>query len=155
MFFSDPVAAFTNIANAIRPGGRLAVLAWRELARNEWLMAVREALAVGRQLPMPPPDAPTPFALADPERVRRILGAAGFDGVGFEPIDEPVDFGSDADDAFGFLRNLGIVEGLTQDLDAADRERPLAALHETVVAHESADGVLFGASVWLITARRP
>ena len=154
MFFGDPVAAFTNIGNAIRPGGRLALLAWRELARNEWLMALREALAVGRQLPMPPPDAPTPFALADPERVRGILDAAGFDGVGFEPIDEPIEFGSDADDALGFMRNIGIVEGLTHDLDAAAREQALDALRETVVAHESADGVLFGSSAWLITAGR-
>ena len=30
--------------------------------------------AVGRKLPEPPPDAPTPFALADPDRVRGILG---------------------------------------------------------------------------------
>jgi SAM-dependent methyltransferase len=154
MFFGDPVAAFTNIGNAIRPGGRLAVLGWRELARNEWLMALREALAVGRQLPMPPPDAPTPFALADPERVRRILDAAGFDGAGFEPIDELIEFGSDADDALGFIRNIGIVEGLTQDLDAAARQQALDALQETVVAHERAEGVLFGSSAWLITATR-
>jgi len=154
MFFDDPVQAFTNIGNAIRPGGRLAVLAWRELARNEWLMALREALAVGRQLPMPPPDAPTPFALADPERVRGILGAAGYDEIGFEPIDEPVEFGSDADDAYAFISNLGIVEGLTQDLDDADRARALDELRKTVVAHERADGVLFGSSGWLITARR-
>ena len=155
MFFGDPAAAFTNIGNAIRAGGRLAVLVWRELARNEWLLAVREALAVGRQLPMPPPDAPTPFAFADPERVRGILGAAGFDDVGFEPIDELIEFGSDANDALGFMRNIGIVEGLTQDLDATARERALDALRETVVAHERADGVLFGSSAWLITARRP
>ena len=154
MFFNDPVAAFTNIGRAIRPGGRLALLAWRELARNEWLMAVREALAVGRQLPMPPPDAPTPFALADPERVRGILGAAGYDDVGFEPIDEPVEFGTDADDAYAFMSRLGIVEGLTQELDDAARQHALDALRATVVAHESADGVLFGASAWLITARR-
>jgi SAM-dependent methyltransferase len=154
MFFKDPVQAFTNIGNAVRPGGRLALLAWRELARNEWLTAVREAVAVGRQLPMPPPDAPTPFALADPERVRGILGAAGYEDVGFEPVDEPIELGSDADDAFAFVSNLGIVEGLTQDLDAAGRERAQDGLRQTVVAHESADGVLFGTSAWLITARR-
>ena len=154
MFFGDPVAAFTNIGSAVRPGGRLALLAWRELARNEWLMALREALAVGRQLPLPPPDAPTPFALADPERVRAILGAAGYEEVGFEPIDEPIEFGSDADDAFAFMRTLGIVEGLTHDLDDAGRADALAELRKTVVAHDSAHGVLFGTSAWLITARR-
>ncbi len=154
MFFSDPVEAFTNIGNAVRPGGRLALLAWRELARNEWLMALREALAVGRQLPVPPPDAPTPFALADPERVRGILGAAGYEEVGFEPIDEPIEFGSDAEDAFTFMQTLGIVEGLTHDLDDAGRARALAELRKTVVAHDSANGVLFGTSAWLITARR-
>ena len=31
MFFGDPVAAFTNIGTALRPGGRLALLVWREL----------------------------------------------------------------------------------------------------------------------------
>ena len=78
MFFSDPVAAFTNIGGGLRRGGTLALLAWRALQENEWLMSLRGALAVGRELPMPPPDAPTPFALADPERVRTILESAGF-----------------------------------------------------------------------------
>ncbi|MBA3302892.1 MAG: methyltransferase domain-containing protein [Actinomycetota bacterium] len=154
MFFGDPVAAFTNIGGGVRAGGRLALLTWRELARNEWLMALREALAVGRQLPVPPPDAPTPFALADPERVRTILGAAGYQEIGFEPIDEPIEFGSDADDAFAFMRTLGIVEGLTHDLDEAGRAHALAELQQTATAHDSGDGVLFGTSAWLITARR-
>ena len=104
---------------------------------------------------MPPPDAPTPFSLADPERVRGILGAASFANVGFQPIDEPIEFGSDADDAFAFVSKLGIVEGLTQDLDDADRAEAFAELRKTVDAHAGADGVLFGASAWLITARRP
>lgn len=119
MFFSDPVAAFTNIGNAVRPGGRLALLAWRELARNEWVTELRAALAVGRQLPEPPPDAPTPFALADPDRVRRILSAAAFEDVDFQPVDEAIGFGSDAKDAFAFMQTLGIVESLTRDLDDA------------------------------------
>lgn len=154
MFFGDPVAAFTNIGRGIRPGGRLALLAWRELARNEWLLALREALAAGRQLPLPPPDAPTPFALADPDRVRRILRAAGYEEIGFEPIEEPIEFGADPDDAYSFMRTLGIVEGLTHDLDDAARAQALSELQKTVAAHDGPDGVLFGTSAWLITARR-
>jgi SAM-dependent methyltransferase len=154
MFFGDPVAAFSNIGRALPPGGRLALLAWRELARNEWLTELRAALAVGRQLPEPPPTAPTPFALADPDRVRGILATAGYENVGFEPIDEPIEFGSDAADAFAFMRTLGIVEGLTHDLDDDGRAQALAELQQTVTEHESSEGVLFGTSAWLITAQR-
>ena len=122
MFFSDPVAAFTNIGGGLRRGGTLALLAWRALEENDWLMSLRGALAVGRELPMPPPDAPTPFALADPERVRAILESAGFQSVDLEPIDELIDLGADASDALAFAKTMGIVEGLTHGLDA----QPLA-----------------------------
>ena len=46
MFFAEPVAAFTNIASAVRAGGRLAMLVWAPLAANEWITTLREALAV-------------------------------------------------------------------------------------------------------------
>ena len=77
MFFNDPVAALSNVGRALRPGGRLAVLAWQALARNQWLVALRAALAVGRTLGAPPNGAPGPFALAEPDHVRWVLGAAG------------------------------------------------------------------------------
>ncbi|MGH9274668.1 MAG: class I SAM-dependent methyltransferase, partial [Acidimicrobiales bacterium] len=142
MFFGDPVAAFTNIGRGLRPGGRLAALAWRELSRNEWLIELRAALAMGRQLPEPPPDAPTPFSLADPDRVRGILGAAGYGEVGFEPIDEPVEFGSDVDDALAFVRVTGVVEGLSNDLNDDDRAEAFVNIEKLFAAHETADGVL-------------
>ena len=36
MFFGDPAAAFTNIGRALRPGGRLVMLAWQGPGPNEW-----------------------------------------------------------------------------------------------------------------------
>ena len=93
------------------------MLAFRELQRNDWLMKLREALAVGRELPFPPPDAPTPFAFADPERVRGILGAAGYADVDFTPMNEPMDLGSDAADAYEFALTIGIVEDWLRGLD--------------------------------------
>src|SRR6266404_4993233 len=41
MFFSDRPAAFANIASALRPGGRTALLVWQATASNEWIMVVR------------------------------------------------------------------------------------------------------------------
>src|SRR5207302_1573289 len=80
MFFGDPVAAFTNLRRALRPGGRLAFVCWQNVFANEWMLVPGAAAAsVTGSLPqMPEPDAPGPFSLAEPDRVRSILGAAGF-----------------------------------------------------------------------------
>jgi SAM-dependent methyltransferase len=153
MFFADPTAAFANIGRTLRPGGRLALMTWRELARNEWLTAIRAALAVGRSLPEPPTGAPGPFGLAEADRVRGVLGAAGFVDVDLSEMRESMHLGTDAEDAFSFLRNFGIAKGLTSDLDEPTRERALEALHRTLVEHQTDEGVLFDSSVWLIRAR--
>jgi len=154
MFFNDPVAAFSNIGGGLRPGGTMALLVWRTLQENDWLMALRSSLALGRELPVPPPDAPTPFALAEPERVRGILGAAGFSEVELQPIDEPIHVGTDASDALEFAKTMGIIEGLTDGLDDAARSTAMSNLDELFRRHETHDGVLLGSAAWLITATR-
>src|ERR1041384_4662982 len=50
MFFGDPAAAFSNIARAVRPEGRLAMLVWQGPEPNEWIRVLSQALAAGRQL---------------------------------------------------------------------------------------------------------
>ena len=154
MFFNDPVAAYTNIGGALRPSGTLALLAWRRLEDNGWLMSLRGALAMGRQLSVPPPHAPTPFALAEPERVHTILGSAGFDDVELEPLDELIDLGTDASDAMEFAKTMGIVEGLTDGLDPEARAEAMSNLADLFAERETADGVLLASAAWLITARK-
>jgi SAM-dependent methyltransferase len=154
MFFGDPIAAFTNVGRGMAPGSTLGLLVWRELAANEWLTEMRAALARGRELPLPPPDAPTPFALAEPDRVQTILSSSGFDRVELQPVDEPIVFGADLDEAFAFVQTLGIVGGLSLGLDDEDRAAALADLRRRMAAHCGADGVRFGSAAWLVTARR-
>ena len=43
MFFSDPAAAFTNIASALRPQARLVALVWQRRELNEWALAIAAA----------------------------------------------------------------------------------------------------------------
>jgi hypothetical protein len=45
MFFSDPAAAFADIAAALRPGARLVLLVWQQRQQNEWARAIDAALA--------------------------------------------------------------------------------------------------------------
>jgi SAM-dependent methyltransferase len=153
MFFADPTAAFANIRRALRPDGRLALLAWRELHRNEWLTAIRGALAVGRTLPEPPAGAPGPFGLADEGHVRGVLTGAGFVDIGLDELQEPLELGTNADDAFAFLGTIGLAKGLTQGLDEAAKATAWDNLRHALVDHETPAGVLFGSSAWLVTAR--
>ena len=84
MFFGDLTAAFTNIGRALVPGGRLVLVAWQPLPANEWIREISGALSAGRDRPAPPPDAPGPFSLSDPDRVRTILTATGFTNIELE-----------------------------------------------------------------------
>jgi SAM-dependent methyltransferase len=83
MFFSDPVTAFANVRRSLRSGGRLAFACWQHVFANEWMlvpgMAVMEA--TGTPPPMPAEGEPGPFSLSDPERVKSLLGQAGFENV--------------------------------------------------------------------------
>jgi SAM-dependent methyltransferase len=153
MFFGDPVAAFTNLARAMRSGGRLALLSWQELANNDWVLALRETLAAGRPLPVPTPGTPGPFGLADTNDVHRVLTAAGFD-IELTDVREPMYLGTDGDDAFDFVSGLGLTRGLLGGLDTHTRQAALDALRSRLTTHATSDGVLLGASGWVITARR-
>ncbi|MFJ9548171.1 class I SAM-dependent methyltransferase [Streptomyces erythrochromogenes] len=153
MFFADPVAAFRNIGGALRPGGRLVQLVWQEAAGNEWFLAFTRALAAGRPMTGPPPDAPGPFSLADPDRVRTVLGAAGFTDVRLEPHGEAMWFGEDAADAERFT--LGLHGWMLDGLDAEARRRAVDDLRATLTAHETGDGVRYASAAWIIHATRP
>lgn len=152
MFFTDMAMAFTNLARATRPGGRLVMLVWRGIEDNEWL---REFFgAIGRVLPIPPPpaEAPGPFSLSDPDRVRDLLDEAGWADVVFTAHDEPLWFGPDADAATTFM--VGQMRWLFEKLDDAGRQQAVANLHEVMAAHAGEDGVLLGSGAWIVTARR-
>jgi SAM-dependent methyltransferase len=153
MFFADQVAAFTNIASAVRPGGRLALMSWQGPERNEWFLAFVEAMTLGRGLAPPPADAPSPFAHADPTRTEGILTAAGFTEVAFEPLELPMYFGATVDEGHRILGEL--LAWMAGDLDPDERVRAFDRLRDTLEAHETRDGPAFGSGAWLITARRP
>ncbi len=153
MFFDDPVAAFTNIGGAVHPYGRLAMLTWAPMASNEWLRELFATLVPGRAIPSPPAGHPGPFSLSDPHHIEALLRSAGFSTVEVHPVEEPIYFGRDADDAFAFVRHLGMVKGVTEDLDEQARVAAFDGLQAMLRRHESDDGVLLGTASLLTIAR--
>jgi SAM-dependent methyltransferase len=151
MFFADRVSALANIGRALLPGGRLVLLVWQPPPRNEWFLELTGALAAGRELPPPPPDAPHPFTLADPAVARDVVAAAGYTDVMVDGLNGVMDLGPDPRGAFDLM--VGLLGWMLHGLDDDGRVRALDALRRTIERHSGPDGVRFGAAVWLISAR--
>ncbi len=154
MFFTDPVAAFTNIGRALRPGARLVQLVWQAYDRQEWTSAVQHALA-GTDSPKAPAGLThAAFSLADPTVAAGVLAAAGFTDVEITEVREPIYYGTDAATARDALTGLGMTEDAIADQDATEKGRALERLLAMLDAHDTGDGVWFDSRAWLITALR-
>jgi SAM-dependent methyltransferase len=151
MFFSDPVAAFSNIRKALKPHGRLGFVCWRPLQDNTWMRAPLDA-ALPFLPPLPPADpmAPGPFAIADADRVRSILHGAGFASVTIEPFDALIGSG-DIEQTLALSFKVG-------PLGSALREHPQQkvnvadAVREVLTSYATPAGVLMPAAVWIVLA---
>jgi SAM-dependent methyltransferase len=153
MFFEDPVAAFANIAVALRPGGRLVMLVWQAHEHNEWSVAIERALGRAGS-PAPAPEAQEPFSLADQDTVEAILGAAGFGGTTFTDVDQPVYYGPDVAAAIEWVGGFTSTRESLTRLGAAAAEQALGRLRETLAAHAGHQGVWFDSRAWIVEARR-
>jgi ubiquinone/menaquinone biosynthesis C-methylase UbiE len=156
MFFDDLVGAFANIRGALRPGGTLAFVSWQSVFLNEWIIVPTIAAAqVLGSLPTPPAEGePSPFSLSEPDRVREILTAAGFDDVGIVPSAEAVAVGEEriAQLAHNSMR-LGAVREMVSEVDD-DTRRQVAGAIEEALRDRMEDGVLrLTRAVLLVSAR--
>ncbi len=157
MFFEHPAQAFANLAAALRAGGRLAFVCWRAARENPYFIApVQEAYKHVPRLPEMKPEDPGPFAFASDERVRTILGEAGFTDITVAPFDAELDLssGRGLDHALTVATSIGpasrALEGQAQDKVAAAR----ADIRAMLARHLQGERVLLKAAMWMVTAVR-
>jgi SAM-dependent methyltransferase len=154
MFFSDLVAAFTNIAPALDGDGRLCIATWQPFAANEWLHAPIEVL-LRHTDPLPPVEGPSMFAQSDPDAVTSTLHAAGFDSVTIDPVDLALPLGDSVDDALGYLVDTGVVRTLLGSIPEGDaRDAAWTDVRASLDSHRNDSGVTLGAAILVITATR-
>lgn len=153
MFFGDPVAAFTNIAAALGPGGRICLATWQPLLANEWLTVPGEALLRFGSIPASADDTgPGMFAQSDPALVGRVLVGAGYRDVGLRPVDVTLTLGADPDEAAAYLADTGPGRAVLATVPDQDRAAALDAVRATLADHTDNHGVHLDAAIWTITA---
>lgn len=159
MFFTNPVAGLRNLRRALRPGGRMTHIVWRDREENPWLARARAVLL--EHLPTPDADAPScgpgPFSMADPVPVQTQMEAAGFTDIRFEKIDAKVLVGRNVDEAIAFQLALGPAGEIYRtagDEALKKHNRIVASLRDIfLTAPCDRDGIWMDSASWKINAR--
>lgn len=159
MYFADPIAGFTNIGHALRPGGRLAVVCPQQVTPTDDFASAFAPLWTLMKQATPPAEAdadsgPGPISLADPDVIRHVLADAGFTDVTTTAIRVSMVFGRDAEDATGFLFAMGPMRYNLTGADPADLAGARAAVTANLGGFQTDAGVVLHADLWLVQATR-
>ena len=161
MFFANPVAGLRNMRKALRPGGKMVHIVWRNRADNPWLSMAKDIVL--EFLPQPGEDAltcgPGPFSMSNEETVNIMMKSAGYENTVHQRVDAPVLIGNDVKDAIDFQLALGpagevfreageLAEEKRDDIEAA----LAAAINKQKI---STEGIVMDSSSWVITATNP
>lgn len=159
-FFENPVAALRNMRKALKPGGTMTMIVWRDIDDNPWLGLPKSVIA--QFLPPPGEDArscgPGPFSMADSGVVTKQLEIAGYESIEFERIDAPLLVGRDPDEAVEFQLAIGPAGEVFREageLAEQRRSQIVDTLKKVLARHETSEGIVLGSSSWTVTAHNP
>lgn len=161
MFFDDPVAAFANIARAVRPNGRLCIAVWQPWTAStvharSLEIAAGAAASLGVALELTPTDA-GPFGFGDETFTVAMLEAAGWSDVTFTPsvVDLYVSGpGATADQAVDTAMQIGLLKAATSGLDANAVDAIRTAVRDDFAARHDGVGIRSEGAIAIVTARR-
>lgn len=107
---------------------------------------------IPRQGPPPDPDAPGPFSLGNSERVKELLGDAGFQTIDIKSVDVGMSIGP-LEYAVEFFMKMGPAATALLDASEAQKLEVREALEKMVRNYATADGVVMPGAAWLVAAR--
>jgi len=154
MFFDDPERAFSNLRAALRGGARLSFVCWRSTEENPWISVPERAAASLVPITMPENAGPGPFSFADADRVRRILGAAGFARVVVAPLDVDLLFQGTLRANALFIAQFGLLGRALGSADDATRARTVDAVERALQPYARREGLVMPSAAWAVTAVR-
>lgn len=158
MFFADSVAAFANMARAMRPGGRMHFVCWSGLQRNPWFSLPRQVAVDRLGAPEPlDPRAPGPMAFSELDYVTGILESAGLTGVSAREVEVDLTPIGTVKDVAKFAAHVGPASRILKEKGgtADDTRAIVETLTEQMRVYETPEGVRVPAVLNLFAAVRP
>jgi len=123
---------------------------------NEWTwIPIQTALQHLPPPERPVPNAPGPFAFADPVRLESILADAGFSDIALQPFNTTLrisEAGTLAE-AVQELTRIGPMGRLLQDQPQAALNKVFAALETALLPYFREGALELDSAIWLVTAK--
>jgi len=156
MFFTDPVAAFTNLRSALAEGGRLCFVCWAPLRDNPHWQIPFDIVAARLGSPQPRhPHAPGPLAFSDAAYVETILQDSGFSDIRIAPTPVQI-MGETLEEEARIACVLGPAAALLDEKQAVQSTRSTirAEIAEALRLFLTPQGMISPATVHLVTAQK-
>ncbi|MGB5864654.1 MAG: class I SAM-dependent methyltransferase [Sulfitobacter sp.] len=156
MFFEDSVAAFRNMAEALREDGLISFSAWGAIEDNPFFtLPAKVARDVLGPIPKTDPDGPGPFAFRDVTRVEGILRDAGLEPQ-VEVLEIPLHLKGGTDMLVDVLCKIGPAQSALayHDADKEATRRLVDALAQAFEEYEHGDEITIPSSINFVTARK-
>lgn len=153
MFFPDPVAAFRNIRRTLKKRARIAFACWRSPAEHLWA-GIPESAAKPFLPASPPaePNAPGRFSLRLPDRIKQVLGGAGFYAIEIERLDAPTFAGATPEEAASSAIDAGPLQRTLANVDETTRQKVREAVTARLSQEMRPDGIYLTSAAWLVRA---
>ena len=151
MFFPNPVEAFSMLRRAAAPGASIVFSCFQSWGTNPWASQLAAA-AAGRAL-TPPGREPSGFAFGDPDYMRQIFDASGWNDASAEGVHFDYRAGSSVEQALDFFLEIGPAARVAQELADDERDAAIDRMRSLIEHHFDGSDVIFPAAAWIYSAK--
>ena len=153
MFMPEPETCLALVYRALQPGGCICLTCWDTSEKNPFISLLTQTLGNHMELPKPPPGTPGIFAMADPDRLRSVLAAAGFGNISLESMEVTMLEVANGQAYWEAMSDLAApVMRLVNQLDDRTRDAFIREVIEAADAQKTGDTLSMHGTTWIATA---
>ncbi|HEX3706767.1 MAG TPA: class I SAM-dependent methyltransferase [Mycobacteriales bacterium] len=155
IYFPNRAGSLAGIRQALRPGGRIAVITYSTPERNAFFSTPVNLVRDRAQLPPPAAGQPGPFSLGDDGMLEAELVSAGFTEVTVDAIDAPLRMASAAEYTRFAKDSFGALHQMLSGLEDAARDQAWTDIEAAMSAYDGPDGFVGPCELLVGAGTRP